>query len=152
MIEGVKVKKLKIIPDERGRLMEILRKDDSLFEAFGQVYMTTCKPGFVKAWHFHHLQCDNFTCVKGIIRLMLYDDREGSKTQGESAEFLISLDDPMVVHIPKKVLHGFEAMGDEEAIVINTVTMPYNRAKPDEFRVDPFDNDIPVKWHGKKGW
>jgi dTDP-4-dehydrorhamnose 3,5-epimerase-like enzyme len=28
MIDGVKIKRLKVIPDERGRLMEILRSDD----------------------------------------------------------------------------------------------------------------------------
>ena len=33
MIDGVKVKKLKIIPDERGRLMEILRADDGIAKA-----------------------------------------------------------------------------------------------------------------------
>jgi len=37
MIDGVKVKKLKVIPDERGRLMEMLRADDDLFVKFGQV-------------------------------------------------------------------------------------------------------------------
>lgn len=37
MINGVIIKKLKVIPDERGRLMEILRADDDFFEKFGQV-------------------------------------------------------------------------------------------------------------------
>ncbi|MDP3804169.1 MAG: WxcM-like domain-containing protein, partial [Candidatus Omnitrophota bacterium] len=73
MIEGVKVKKLKIVPDDRGRLMEILRRDDDFFEKFGQVYMTTVKPGVVKAWHYHRLQRDNFCCVKGRIQIGLYD-------------------------------------------------------------------------------
>ena len=53
MIEGVKTKKLNVIPDERGRLMEIFRCDEELFEKFGQVYLTTCYPGVVKAWHTH---------------------------------------------------------------------------------------------------
>ncbi|MCL4415477.1 MAG: dTDP-4-dehydrorhamnose 3,5-epimerase, partial [Actinobacteria bacterium] len=48
MIEGVKIKKLKVIPDERGRLMEMLRCDDDFFTKFGQVYMTTAYPGVVK--------------------------------------------------------------------------------------------------------
>jgi len=43
MIEGVKVKRLNLIPDERGFLMEILRNDDELFEKFGQVYLTTAE-------------------------------------------------------------------------------------------------------------
>ena len=41
LIHGVQVKPLKVIPDERGRLMEVLRSDDPLFERFGQVYVTT---------------------------------------------------------------------------------------------------------------
>ena len=35
MIDGVKTKKLKVIPDERGRVMEIMRNDDDCFERFG---------------------------------------------------------------------------------------------------------------------
>ena len=146
MIDGVKIKKLKIIPDERGRLMEILRNDDDLFEKFGQVYMTTAYPRVVKAWHYHKKQTDNFTCVKGKMRLGLYDSREGSPTFGETAEFIIGPHDPMVVHIPNGIYHGFKCVSDEEAIVINTPTESYNREDPDEFRIDAIDNDIPFDW------
>lgn len=48
MIYGVKTKNLKVIPDERGWLMEILRCDEDMFEKFGQVYFTTAYPGVVK--------------------------------------------------------------------------------------------------------
>jgi dTDP-4-dehydrorhamnose 3,5-epimerase len=34
-----------VIPDQRGRLMEIMRRDDEVFREFGQVYMTTVHPG-----------------------------------------------------------------------------------------------------------
>ncbi len=146
MIDGVKIKKLKIIPDERGRLMEILRCDDDIFEKFGQVYMTTAFPGVVKAWHYHKKQEDNFTCVHGKMRLALYDARKPSPTYGEVNEFVISLDDPMLVTIPKNVYHGFKCVSDCEAIVINTVTLPYNRKKPDEYRIDPYDNNIAYDW------
>jgi len=146
MIDGVKVKELKVIPDERGRLMEILRRDDDVFKTFGQVYMTTAKPGIVKSWHYHKKQDDNFTCVHGRIRLALYDGRPKSRTHGEVNEFILSLEKPLLVHIPKLVHHGFKAVSDCEAIVINTVTLPYNRKRPDEYRVDPYDNDIPYDW------
>ena len=146
MIDGVKVKKLKIVPDERGRLMEILRRDDEMFKKFGQVYMTTAKPGVVKAWHYHRKQDDNFTCVCGRMRLALYDARKKSPTRGEINEFIISLDDPMLITIPKMVYHGFKCVSDEEAVVINTPTLPYNREKPDEYRIDAYDNNIPYDW------
>ena len=146
MIEGVNVKKLKIIPDERGRLMEILRSDDDIFRKFGQVYMTTAYPGIVKAWHYHKTQTDNFTCVSGTMRLALYDPRPGSGTRGMIEEFVIGLDSPLLVQIPPMVYHGFKCVGNEEAIVINTVTEPYNREAPDEYRIDPYDNDINYDW------
>lgn len=146
MIDGVRVKKLKVIPDERGRLMEILRRDDDIFEKFGQVYMTTAKPGIVKAWHYHKKQNDNLACVHGRIKLALYDARNDSPTHKEVNEFILSLEEPVLVHIPKLVYHGFKGMGDSESIVINTVTRPYDYKKPDEYRVDPYDNDIPYDW------
>lgn len=146
MIYGAKVKKLKVIPDERGRLMEILRRDDEAFRKFGQVYMTTAKPGVVKAWHYHRLQDDNFTCVHGKMRLALYDSRKRSPTYREVNEFIISLDDPMLVTIPKMVYHGFKCVSDIEALVINVPTRPYDHKKPDEYRLDAFDNGIPYDW------
>ena len=146
MIDGVKVKKLKIIPDERGRLMEILRSDDEIFKKFGQVYMTTAKPGVVKAWHYHKKQDDNFTCVHGKMRLALYDARKDSPTHKEINEFVISLETPILVHIPKNVYHGFKCISDVEAVVINTPTEPYDHKKPDECRLDMYDNDIPYDW------
>ncbi len=146
MIDGVKVKKLKLIPDDRGRLMEILRRDDDIFRQFGQVYMTTAYPGVVKAWHYHKNQTDNFTCISGKMRLALYDPREGSPTRGVIDEFEISLEDPMLVRIPREVYHGFKCVGGSEAVVINTVTEPYDRDNPDEYRVDAYDNDIDYDW------
>ena len=88
MIDGVKIKNLKVVPDERGRLTEILRRDDEVFSGFGQVYVTTTLPGVVKAWHKHLKQADNIACVAGMIKVALYDGREGSSTRGEVCRVL----------------------------------------------------------------
>ena len=86
-IDGVKIKDLKVIKDERGYLMEMLRCDDKIFDRFGQVYLSVCVPGFVKGWHYHKAQTDYFVVVKGNAKIVLYDDREGSKTKGKVQEF-----------------------------------------------------------------
>ena len=151
MIDGVRVKQLRVIPDERGRLMEILRSDDEMFLKFGQLYMTTAHPGVVKGWHYHKKQVDNFAVVKGMIKLVLYDGREGSPTHGEINEFYLGVHNPQLVQIPALVLHGFKSVGAEEAIVLNCPTQTYNYADPDEFRVDPHSNDIPYDWARKDG-
>ena len=151
MIEGVKIKTLKVIPDERGRLMEILRNDDDFFEIFGQVYMTSTYPDVVKAWHFHHSQADNIVCVQGMIKLVLYDPREDSPTQKEISEYFIGIQNPLLVQIPPGVYHGWMGVSPEEAIIINIPTESYDYTNPDEHRIDPHDNNIPYEWKRKNG-
>jgi dTDP-4-dehydrorhamnose 3,5-epimerase len=151
MIEGVKVKKLKVIPDERGRLMEILRCDDDFFQKFGQVYMTTAYPGVVKGWHYHKKQSDNMAVVKGMMKIVLYDSRKDSTTFGEVNEIFAGIHNPVLVHIPPFVYHGFKCISEEEAIVVNTPTEVYNYKEPDEFRMPAHDNDIPYKWDRTDG-
>ena len=151
MIDGVKVKNLKVIPDERGRLMEILREDESLFSRFGQVYMTTTYPGIVKAWHKHKKQIDNVACVQGMIKLALYDSREDSPTFKEVNEFYLGIHNPMLVQIPPGVYHGWMCVSQEEAIIVNIPTEVYNYQEPDEQRLDPHQNDIPYDWSRKDG-
>ena len=146
MISGVRTKPLKVIPDERGRLMETLRADDDLFIKFGQAYITTAYPGVVKGWHFHKIQVDNFIGVKGMFKVVLYDGREGSPTRGEINEFFLGVHNPMLLQIPRLVLHGFKAIGTEEAIMLNLPTEPYHHDAPDEFRRDPHDPGVPYQW------
>lgn len=151
MIDGVKTKKLKVIPDERGRLMEMLRSDDEEFVKFGQIYMTTAYPGVVKGWHFHKVQLDNFVVVRGMMKIVLFDSREGSPTFGEVNEFFLGEHNTIMLQIPNYVYHGFKCISEEEAIVINCPTEVYNYKEPDEFRVHPHDNDIPYDWNRKDG-
>ena len=151
MIQGVRTKTLKRIPDERGWLMEMLRSDDELFPGFGQVYVTAAYPGVVKGWHYHKLQTDHFVCVHGMMKIALYDPREDSGTRGEVNEFFVGDDNPLLVQIPPFVYHGFKCIGDVPALLCNTVTHPYNHKSPDEYRLDPHDNDVPYDWSRKDG-
>ena len=151
MIDGVKTKKLKVIPDERGRLMEMLRSDDDLFIKFGQVYLTTAYPGVVKGWHYHRAQTDNMVVVKGMMKIVLYDARTASPTHGEVNEFFMGDYNPLLLHIPPYVYHGFKCISVEEALVINCPTDVYCYQTPDEYRVDPDDPSIPYNWFRKDG-
>jgi dTDP-4-dehydrorhamnose 3,5-epimerase len=151
MIDGVKIKKLKVIPDERGRLMEILRSDEDIYEKFGQIYVTVAYPGVVKAWHYHREQTDHLVCVSGMMKIVLYDAREGSSTNGEVNEFFCGIHNPLFIKVPKGIYHGFKCISDTEALVINIPDKLYDYDSPDEFRVDPHKNDIPYDWARKDG-
>ena len=150
-IYGVKVQKLRLIPDDRGWLMELMRKDWDVFEKFGQAYVTTCYPGAVKAWHYHRLQTDHFTCPHGVTKLALYDSREDSPTKGMVNEFFMGTLNPILVKIPPLVYHGFTAVGSEMAMIANFPTELYNYEEPDEYRLPYDDPSVPYTWEVKMG-
>jgi len=150
-IEGVQVKQLRAIPDERGWLMEILRRDETeLLPQFGQVYVSATYPGVVKAWHFHKLQVDNFACVAGMVKLVLVDTREGSPTKGAINEFFVGTHNPMLVQVPNLVYHGWKCISTDLALVINVPSEQYDRRSPDEHRLEPHGT-LPYDWTRKDG-
>ena len=151
LIDGVKIKQLKVIPDERGWLMEMMRCDDEFFQKFGQVYLTIAYPGVVKGWHYHKKQTDHFVVVNGMLKVVLYDRREDSPTHGMVNEFFLGERNPQLVVIPPLVLHGMKGIGTTPGYLVNIPTEPYDYKDPDEFRVDPHDNDIPYDWGRKDG-
>ena len=150
-INGLRTKPLRVMSDERGRLFEILRRDDSIFSKFGQVYCTTVGEGVVKGWHYHKKQVDNFVCVSGMIKLVAYDSRRGSSTKGLINEFFIGTHNPLLVQIPAGVYHGFKGVSHPEAIVINVPTEPYRHVRPDEYRLAAHSGEIPYDWSRKDG-
>jgi len=153
LIKGVICKRLTVNCDERGRLMEMIRADDKDLNTvkFGQVYMTTAFPGVVKAWHYHRKQTDHFVCVRGQMKVVLYDARPDSATKGMVNEFVIGDHAPFLIEIPNLVYHGFKCISEQEAIVINFTTECYDYQNPDEFRVEPHSKEIPYDWTRKDG-
>jgi len=146
MIQGVKIKQLHFYKDERGRLLEVLRNDDFLFNGFGQAYITTIKPDIIKGWHFHKEQIDNICCIKGSVKLVLYDFRKNKNSYQELAEFLMGDNNPVLVQIPKEVYHALQCLGESEAVILNIPDVPYNYKNPDKYGLDVYDSKIPYDW------
>jgi len=151
LIDGVQVKRIRLIPDERGFLMEMLRTDWPEFQKFAQSYVTACYPGVIKAWHYHKMQWDHFVCVYGMAEVVLYDPRDNSPTKGCINEFHVGLMNPMLIKIPPMVYHGFTAEGGQLALIVNFPTELYNYEQPDEHRVAYDDPSIPYDWEIRHG-
>jgi len=151
MIEGVQVRKLRLIPDERGFLLEMFRSDWPEYEKFGQAYVTAVYPGVVKGWHYHKIQTDHFVCVQGMAKVVLYDGREGSPTHGEVNEFFMGPLNPIMLTIPKGVFHGFKGISQEMTLIVNVPSEVYNYQQPDEYRLDAHSPEIPYDWARKDG-
>lgn len=143
---GVRVKRLCPIPDERGRLMELYRASDDLFVGFAHSYLTTVYPGVVKAWHLHRAQTDTMAVVAGMLKLVIFDEREGSPTLGLVAELFLGEHNPLLVQIPPGLWHGFKGIGAREALVINFPDQPFHPDEPDEHRRPVDDPAVPYTW------
>lgn len=143
-IDGVVVKTLNKIPDERGCIYHMLRCDDALFEKFGEIYFSSVRPKVVKGWHWHKKMTLNYTVIVGTIKLVLYDAREKSPTQGDVMEIITGEDNYCLIKVPPQIWNGFQCVSAHTAIVANAATLPYD---PDEIvRIDPYSENIPYSW------
>ncbi len=149
MIEGVQVVPLRRIPDERGTVFHMLKRTDPHFREFGEIYFSSIYPGVVKGWHIHDRMTLNYACIAGDIKLVLYDEREGSRTKREMQVLYLGPKNYALAVVPPGVWNGFMNVGTEEAIVANCATIPHD---PGEIRrLDPYKNHIPYDWARKNG-
>jgi dTDP-4-dehydrorhamnose 3,5-epimerase len=145
-IDGVRVVPLKLVVNERGSLMEVQRRDDEHFPGFGQLYVTSTKPGTIKAWYRHHRQVDQIAAVTGRFELAMYDARPESPTRDRVQRVQLGRDEPKLVQIPPGVWHGFRALGDAEAFLLHLNNEPHAWGAVDEDRLPPDDPSIPYAW------
>jgi len=147
MIEGVAIVPLRRIPDERGTIMHMLRRDDEHFLEFGELYFTTIYEGVVKGWHKHTEMTLNYACPFGRIKLVLYDDREGSPTHGTLVEVFLGPDNHVLAVIPPGVWNGVKSMSAPFALLANCCTHTHDPSRTT--RLDPHGAEIPYDWSRK---
>ena len=149
MIEGVQVIPLRRIPDERGCVSHMLKRTDPHFREFGEIYFSSIYPGVIKGWHLHERMTLNYACIAGEIKLVLYDEREGSKTRGEVQVIYLGQRNYALAVVPPGVWNGFMNVGTDEAVVANCATIPHDPAEIR--RMDPHGSPIPYDWARKNG-
>lgn len=148
-IDGVKITPLRQIPDERGKIMHMLRSDAPHFTAFGEIYFSCVYPGAIKAWHIHKEMTLNYAVPVGNIKFVLYDDRPASPTKGKLVEVFMGESNYVLVTVPPMVWNGFKGIGDKMAVVANCASIPHRADEID--RMSPFSPDIPYDWALKHG-
>jgi len=144
MIDGVILTPLKQVIDERGKVMHMLREGDSVFKRFGEIYFSCTHPGSIKAWHLHKESVLNYVCIKGKVKLVLFDDRKESSTQGVCQELTLSPEDYFLVTIPSNIWNGFKGLDKNESIIANCLTLPHN--EKEMVRKDPLDKSFNYNW------
>lgn len=150
MLDGIQIKPLKRIPDERGFFTELIRKDwkellgeDSIVQA----NLSMSYPGVVRAWHSHlRGQVDYFVALRGAIKICAYDEESR-----ELDEVISTGDNLQVIRVPGIYWHGFKVVSNEPAWHIYFVDRLYDYEKPDEER-RPWNDPkiVPTSVNGRK--
>lgn len=149
MIEGLIITPLRQILDERGKVMHMLRCDAPHFEKFGEIYFSCVHAGAIKGWHLHKKMTLNYAVPFGKIKLVLYDDRDGSSTKGELMEIFTGPENYQLITIPPLVWNGVKGIAEGTSVIANCATLPHD---PEEIeRLNPFDKKIPYDWSLKHG-
>ncbi len=145
-LEGVVITLLKEIFDPKGSVLHMIRSDDSEFVSFGECYFSEINPGAVKAWKFHQKQTQNFAVPSGQIKLVLYDDREGSSTRGALQEVILGRpNDYKRIKIPPRVWYGFTCVSQNTALIVNFTDIPHDPSESN--RLPDNDRSIPYIWN-----
>jgi len=150
MLNGIIIKPIKRLPDERGFFTEIMRKDwKDLFgnDSIAQANLSLTFPGIIRAWHKHVKgQTDYFIALKGTIKICAFDEKNE-----ELDEIISSGQNLQAVRIPDHYWHGFKALGNEPAMLLYFTTNLYDYDNPDEER-RPWNDPtlIPKSINGKK--
>ena len=146
-IDGLVVRELRTLPDERGEVCEPYR---SLWELGDEpvehAYLATVRPGVVKGWVMHRSQADRIAILFGAMRWVWYDERPESPTTGNVVELTITERNRAIFVTPANVWHAVENVGEADAAFVNMPSQQYNHADPDKYRL-PLDNDrIPFRF------
>ena len=144
-IEGVRIFPLKQIGDERGMVMHMLRADAPHFEGFGEVYFSVVRSGVVKAWKRHRLMTQNFAVPVGEIRLVIFDDREGSVTRGAIQEIVTGTGYYALIRLPPMLWYGFKGTGQGDSLIANCASIPHDPSESESIALD--SGLVPYRWN-----
>ncbi|HYC88438.1 MAG TPA: dTDP-4-dehydrorhamnose 3,5-epimerase [Thermoanaerobaculia bacterium] len=146
LIDGVEVHEVLNVPKSNGYLTEIVRAEWLGNPTIAQVFQVVLEPGALSAWHTHAVTTDRLFVSNGIVRIALYDGREGSPTHGLVNEFRFGTIRPALLVVPPRVWHGVENIGSSHAFVLNLVDRAYDYEDPDHWRVPADSAQIPFRF------
>lgn len=140
-IEGVEVRSAPTQTDSRGEISEIYNPSWRLHpDPVVYVYQSMIRPHKTKGWVVHLDQDDRLFVSVGSVKIVLYDPRPDSRTQGLVNELFVGERNRCLVVVPRGVFHAVQNIGEVDAYFINLPTKPYNHADPDKYRL-PLDTD-----------
>jgi UDP-2-acetamido-2,6-beta-L-arabino-hexul-4-ose reductase len=116
--QGLDLKK-----DERGELFELIKS-----KCFGQIFVSTTKPGIVRGNHYHDSKIEKFCLIKGEAKIKLRNILTNKEVSYNVFDKKIE-----VVDIPPGYTHSIENIGKEDMIVLFWTNEIFDPDNPDTY-------------------
>lgn len=144
-IAGVVWRPLRVISDDRGAVLHMLRADSPEFTTFGEAYFSELRPQAVKGWKLHLRMTQRLVVPVGRIRFVIFDTRPDSPTLGTVMEVQSGRPDHYgLLTIPPGLWYGFQNVGTCDALIANCADMMHD---PAESKGLPLGSrEIPFQW------
>jgi dTDP-4-dehydrorhamnose 3,5-epimerase len=144
LIRGVFIVQLKQFADERGRFIEVFRKEWFRGRTWGSIQnnQSESKAGVLRGLHYHHKQVDYWHVIQGRMRAGLVDLRQSSRSYGQADVIEINHEDHLGLYIPVGVAHGFAAL--TQVTLFYIVDNYYDGQ--DEYGIAWNDPDLGLDW------
>jgi dTDP-4-dehydrorhamnose 3,5-epimerase len=144
-IDGVAVRNLTKIENEKGNILHIIKSTDSYYSNFGECYISEVYPGKVKAWKKNSLQTQNLAVIQGVVKFVIFDDRKNSNTKDQLNIFEINRNiNYQLLTIPPNIWYGFSCIGNIKSIIVNCSNFPHNSKNVSSLDLE--NNLIPFSW------
>lgn len=157
-IDGVFLQPLTRHRGLNGDFMELLRLSGGKAEGLAagamdvrQISIAWAAAGRINAFHVHaKIVQDDLWCVAdGRMLVWVVDTRQASPTRGARRSFVLTAEQPALLHIPAGVAHGYKA-GPQGALLVYATNSPFNAADPNEGRL-PWDFFGAQLWEDDRG-
>ena len=100
-------------------------------------------PGVIKGWHEHTKQVQNYAVIDGMIKLVMYDNRNNSKTFQSLQEVFIG-DLNYCSNNTFGIIMGYKCIGHKTSILANCSTIPHDPKEMISY--DPLGDKVPYQW------
>jgi dTDP-4-dehydrorhamnose 3,5-epimerase len=124
--------------------MHMLRADAPHFTQFGEIYFSMVQRGAVKGWKRHRHMTLNLAVPVGRVRLVVFDDRDGSPTRGETVDLTLGPEDYKLVTVPPGLWTAFQGLADGGSLVANCATLPHDPNEADTRALN--DGPVDISW------
>lgn len=126
-MEGVTLTPLKRIHTPKGDVLHALKATDDSYMGFGEAYFSEVLPNERKGWKRHKRMTLNLVVIQGAVRFLIYDDRQNSKTRGETFEVVLSPDDNYQrLTVAPDLWMAFEGVAAMPSLLLDIIPEPHD--------------------------